>query len=363
MTRPILQTAVKPDWEALLRCIHREGTPSRVHNIELFLDPEVNDAVADRFDLTSSLDRNADDFAYRRYVAVQRFLGYDYVRFGVENMDWPMHRGITEDTAPLTRQTGRSYIDEHRGPITTWDEFEAYPWPDPSKATTRGLEWCEKHLPDDMCVIAGGGFGHIAEHLIWLMGYETICYALYDNRDLVKAISDRVTEIFVEVMRIVLQFPRVKATWGSDDMGHRSGTLLSPRDTREFILPGHKKLARMSHAAGRPYLLHSCGNLRSIMDDLISDVQIDAKHSFEDTIETVTEAKRTYGQRIALLGGIDVDFLCVAEEEAIRERVRDTLSQCMPGGGYCLGTGNSVTNYIPLDNYLVMLDEGRRWQG
>jgi uroporphyrinogen decarboxylase len=33
----------------------------------------------------------------------------------------------------------------------------------------------------------------------------------------------------------------------------------------------------------------------------------------------------------------------------------------MPGGGYCLGTGNSVANYIPLDNYLAMLDEGRKF--
>jgi len=40
---------------------------------------------------------------------------------------------------------------------------------------------------------------------------------------------------------------------------------------------------------------------------------------------------------------------------------RETLEACMPGGGYVLGTGNSVANYIPLDNYLAMLDEGRRF--
>jgi uroporphyrinogen decarboxylase len=45
----------------------------------------------------------------------------------------------------------------------------------------------------------------------------------------------------------------------------------------------------------------------------------------------------------------------------VRKRVRDTLDACMPGGGYCLGTGNSVANYIPVENYLAMLDEGRRY--
>ncbi len=99
------------------------------------------------------------------------------------------------------------------------------------------------------------------------------------------------------------------------------------------------------------------------MDDLIHDVKIDARHSFEDVIEPVSQAKQRYGKDIALLGGIDVDFLCRATEGEVRQRVRDTLNACMPGGGYCLGTGNSVANYIPLENYLAMLDEGRRYGG
>ena len=77
-------------------------------------------------------------------------------------------------------------------------------------------------------------------------------------------------------------------------------------------------------------------------------------------------AKQQYGDRIALLGGIDVDFMCRASEDQVRERVRNTLDLCMPGGGYCLGSGNSVANYIPLTNYLAMMDEGRNatsWRG
>ena len=95
---------------------------------------------------------------------------------------------------------------------------------------------------------------------------------------------------------------------------------------------------------------------------MIEDVKIDAIHSFEDTIENVTDTKREYGNRLAILGGIDVDFLCRNDSAAIRERVRAILDVCQPGGGYALGTGNTVANYIPLDNYLAMLDEGRMWK-
>ena len=361
MTNTLFSIDVTPDWEGLVRCIRREGTPDRVYFIELFLDAEVQAAICERFDLLPDVGRDDPLFEYKRLLAVQRFLGYDFVRMGLDDLAMPLSRASVQDTAALEREGGRSFMNEQQGPITNWEEFEAYPWPDPEAASTRSLEWFEDHLPDDMCIIGSSGFAHFAEYLTWLMGYQTLCYALYDQRGLVAAISERLVELYRVVIQRILAFDRVKIVWGSDDMGFRSGTLIGPDDLREFALPGHKLMAQMSHAGGRPYLLHSCGKLDAIMEDLIEDVGIDARHSFEDTIESVVEAKERYGDRIALLGGIDVDFLCRASEAQVRERVRSTLEQCQPGGGYCLGTGNSVANYIPLDNYLAMLDEGRRF--
>ena len=175
------------------------------------------------------------------------------------------------------------------------------------------------------------------------------------------AIAKRLIDMYDIGIDRILAFDRVKIIWGSDDMGFRNGLLASPDDMRAFVLAGHKLMAAKSHAAGRPYLLHSCGNLELIMDELIEDVGIDAKHSFEDTIELVTDAKERYGDRIALLGGIDLDFLCRATEDEVRRRVRETLEVCMADGGYCLGTGNSVANYVPVGNYLAMVDEGRKF--
>ena len=145
-------------------------------------------------------------------------------------------------------------------------------------------------------------------------------------------------------------------------MGFHTDTLASPEILREKILPWHKRCAETAHKKGKLYLLHNCGNIEKIMDDLIDDVKIDARHSFEDSIMPVTEAYKKYGSRIAILGGIDVDFLCRADENAIRKRVKNTLHVCMEGTGYCLGTGNTVANYIPLENYLTMLDEGRKYK-
>ncbi len=96
---------------------------------------------------------------------------------------------------------------------------------------------------------------------------------------------------------------------------------------------------------------------------MINDVKIGVKHSFEDTIQNVIEAFRLYSNRIAILEGIgiDVDFMCMADEQSLRLRVQETLKVCVDKIGYCLGIGNSVANYIPLDNYLAMIDEGRKF--
>ena len=323
--------------------------------------PEVQTAICQRYHLDEDLSP-ADPYRWeKRQVILQRFLGYDTVRGSLEGLDFPLNRNLTEDTAGLKREGGRGFVNSHRGPITCWQEFDAYPWPDPHLASPRLLDWYEANLPEDMCVIGSGGFAHFAEYLAWLMGYETLCYALYDQRDLVEAIAARLVEIYRVVVQRLAAYNRVHVIWGSDDMGFRSGTFISPQDLREFVLPGHKLMAEITHQAGKPYILHSCGKLDAIMEDLIDDVGIDGRHSFEDVIEPVSEAKRKWGSRISLLGGIDVDFLCRAGAEQVRERVRQTLDACLPGGGYCLGTGNSVANYIPIDNYLAMLDEGRRY--
>ncbi len=196
--------------------------------------------------------------------------------------------------------------------------------------------------------------------MMWLMGYEPMGYAMADQPDLVQAMFDRVGETLVQVFATIAGHEAVGAIFLGDDMGFKTQPMISPAALRKYVFPWQRRIAEAVHARGKPFLLHACGNLESVMEDLIDDVGIDAKHSFEDVIMPVAAAKRRWGDRIALLGGVDVDFLTRAEPEAVRARTREVLEACMPGGGYALGTGNSVANYIPLGNYLAMLEEG--WQ-
>ncbi len=355
-----LAPAPRIDSEALLACLQRKGTPKRVHVMELFLDQDVKPPLVERFGLDDGLCKNDPFYYWKREIRLQRFLGYDYV-YGVAGVGFPRTTDMkVADTSDTEANRGqRTWVSEGTGPIATWADFEKYPWPDPAQMDLSKAEWLEKNLPDDMCMTAS--CHSVFEQLSWLIGLEHLALVLYDDFKLAEAVANKAGEIYLACARIYMQFNKIRFVFGGDDMGHRTGTLVSPDHLRKLVLPWHKKIAKVVHDAGRLYLLHSCGQLEQIMPDLCDEVHIDARHSYEDTIERVESVKAKWGHKIAVIGGVDVDFLCRSDEKAVRNRVRQTLDACMPGGGYCLGTGNSMCNYIPIDNYLVMLDEGRRY--
>jgi len=124
----------------------------------------------------------------------------------------------------------------------------------------------------------------------------------------------------------------------NDDMGFKGGTLASPAALRHYVFPTQRRICEIAHRHGKPVLLHS----------------------FEDVIMPVWEAKRKWGHRMALLGGVDMDVLARGSEEQVRAYTRRCLEECAPGGGWALESGNTVANYVPVWNFLAMLEEG--WQ-
>ena len=90
------------------------------------------------------------------------------------------------------------------------------------------------------------------------------------------------------------------------------------------------------------------------MDDLIDQVGIDAKHSTQDVIEPIIISKQRWGERVGLLGGVDVDFITRRTPEQVRAYTRRILETCTSGGGFALGVGNWVADSIPFENFLAL---------
>lgn len=319
----------QPDFNQLRKVLLREGKPDYVPSYELFVNAPVMETL-----LGKKVSDRADtmEFYYR--------MGYDYVPV------WP---GVPAKRGNL--------IDRREGyPIQDRAGFDAYAWPTPAQVTFGEFEAVGKILPAGMKMI--GQTSGIFEMAEQLCGYETLCFFLADERCLVSDLFDRIGRLYLHVYEEMARIKDVGAVVISDDLGFKTQTMIAPADLREFVFPLHKKLVEIAHKYDKPCLIHSCGNLAEIMDDLIDDVGIDAKHSYEDGILPVQEAKKKYGRRIAILGGLDVDRLCRSSPAEITRFSNGLMDECGADGGYALGSGNSIANYVPIENYLAMLAAG-----
>ncbi len=365
----------QPDFENLRRTILRQGPPGPVPLFELFADPGMVETVLEekfpvnlhRYIEEPSAEPTPDELpglmkSLEMYVRFCYEMGYDYV-FMVTGFSVRRSFKVADDTAGAQNWLDgqRYWQDESSGPIQNWADFEAYPWPKPDEINHLALEFVNRIVPEGM-KIAAFGYGGVFENSTWLMGLEPFSYALRDQPDLVEAIFQRVGELATATAAHAATIDNVDMMFLSDDLGFFSGTLVSPDVIRRYVVPHYKKITDVTHQAGNLVVFHSCGNVYKLMDDFIDDVGIDAKHSYEDKILPVEEAYRRWGDRVAVLGGVDMDLLGRGTEEQVRARVRQILEVCgAKGTGYALGTGNTAANYIPRQNYLAMLDEGRRW--
>lgn len=348
----------RPDFDRLRRVLCRRGLPDRVPFIELFADPEIVAAVLGE----QAIYAEPDEYDKRKAQLAQRIrycrrVGYDFV-WAYPRVNFSARKVLLADDPAALSRPQRQWVNEAEGVIESMEEFHAYPWPTPESVDYFDLEYVAEHLPDGMQLIATTS--GVLEWVMWLMGAEPFFLALYDQPDLIEAMFEKIGGLFAAVYATAAEMPKVGAMFLGDDMGYRTGPFIQPEQMRRYLFPQQRRLVQIAHDHGLPFALHACGNLRLVMDDLIDDVGIDAKHSFEDTYMSAGEAKRLYGDRIAILGGVDVGMLVQSDEEQVRAYTRRVLEACMPGGGYALGTGNSVTNYIPVRNYLAMLDEGMK---
>ena len=169
--------------------------------------------------------------------------------------------------------------------------MQAYPWPDPDAFDQSRLDALGAELPGKMKLIVFGP-GGVLENVEMLVGFDRMCYIIADDPRLAADIFDAVGSRLVRYYERCAHHPAVGALISNDDWGFKTATMLSPADMRRYVFPWHKRIVETIHAAGKPAILHSCGNLAEVMDDIIDDMKYDAKHSFEDTIEPDREGLR-----------------------------------------------------------------------
>lgn len=328
-----------PDFKNLLKVLRRE-VPDRPTLFEFFLNDPLYERLAAR---TRAPDGKPLE-GHARLIRAFANAGYDYVTTPGSDISFPYKEPPRGATISLNETAC----------ITDRATFDAYEWPDPDACDYSRLDTMAELLPDGMKLVVNGP-GGVIENVVFLTGYDNLCYMLVDDPRLVEDIFAAVGSRLVRYYEICAPHEAAGALISNDDWGFNTQTTLKPNDMRRYVFTWHKRIVEAIHAAGKPAILHSCGNLEAVMDDVIDDMKYDGKHSFEDKIEPVEDAYERWGGRIAILGGIDVDFVCRSTPDAIIVRSKAMLERAAERGGYALGTGNSVPEYVPQDSYFAMI--------
>lgn len=331
-------------FEEFLKVVTRKGKPRYLPFYEHVASPGF---IARRTETEFDRMGYQDPDYWKIYVDFWLGMGYDCIPMEI-SLNCPLRAG----------KGGLSHSSEAHVVIRNQEDFDTYPWPDLSTPIDFvHFETVSRLLPEGVKIVGGVSAGPY-EWVSTMMGVEGLSYALFDQPELVDQMFQRIGSLHCSAVRQLATMPFIGALRQGDDLGYKTNTFLSPGQLRRLVFPIYKAMAAEAHKNGKPFILHSCGNLADVYDDLIEDCQIDAKHSFEDTILPVNEFKKKFGKRITPLGGLDVDVICRSTPESLRTYARRKIEECFYDGYWALGTGNSLTNYMPVENYITVLEEG-----
>ncbi|MFI3207508.1 MAG: uroporphyrinogen decarboxylase family protein [Eubacteriales bacterium] len=289
------------------------------------------------------------DQYFETYCAFYKKMGYDTVSYAGKIIEILPGGGALENPS-------------QEGVIQSQEDFDAYPWDTVEDLYFSKYDQIFKslraHMPEGMKAIGGVGNG-VFELVQDLVGFEELCYMSIDEPELYANMFQKCGDIWINLWTRFLReygdiycIPRT-----ADDWGFNSSTLISAEDIREHLIPQYIRLSELVHATGKPFLFHNCGKIFSVMENLIDEVQIDAKHSNEDSIAPFHEWIERYGETTAFFGGIDMDVLCRTSIEDMEVYIRELVAKCRKNGtysGFAFGAGNSIPDYVPVEQFLAM---------
>jgi uroporphyrinogen decarboxylase len=304
--------------------------------LRTIIDAAIHQESSGRFE---SRDKDAPRVAAAKQFAISRLS--------------PQHLTTHKDVGGV-----RTWAPEGKGFITTEDDLNSFPWPDPADLDYSTLVSIGKAAPRSMGVIPFAGA--IFSSVMLMMGVETSMIEMAYESHLFQSLIARVAEFQVEVVRRLLSLPATAGIWINDDLGHKSGLLVNPRLLRRYLFPHYRVIRDLTSARGVPLLLHSDGRITEILPDLV-DIGFNAIHPIDPSGMDIEETRRTVGPNVCLMGNLSLGYpLGLGTPAEVAAETEALLRKMAPGGAYCLSSGNSIPDYVPYENWLAMRDTALR---
>jgi len=244
-------------------------------------------------------------------------------------------------------------------PITT-PSLAGYAFPDPAAAYRfEGLDaWCERNRANYTIL----WIGDLWERATFLCGMENLLLWLALEPRFVEELLDGIAAFVLGTLDTLIRRFAFDGVALSDDYGTQRAMLIAPGAWRRFVRPHLARIFASARAAGKTVFLHSCGNVRPIVPDLV-DLGLDILHPIQPEAMDVGELKREFGRRLSFCGGLGTQRLLAGGSPAeVRSAVRRLKRLMGEGGGYILESGITLQADVPLENMLAMIEEAQACQ-
>lgn len=307
-------------------------------------------------DLSGMYQGDASDIeeAIRLSAKYLSSIGYDVI---------PFEGCVTELV-----QGGRGLTGQAGAVIQSKEDVRNYPWETlPERYFSRFdpyFKALHNALPAGMKAVGGVGNG-VFELIQDFVPMTELAYLELDEPEVFRELWGQVGTALFAIWKRFLETYRddfALCRFG-DDLGFKSSLLIKPETARTFILPEYSRIITLVHSYRKPFLLHSCGAIWELMDEIIEGCGIDAKHSNEDSIAPFTRWVDDYGERIGNFGGIDMNILCMNSEKEIKEYTQDVLNAIGNRAGIAIGSGNQIASYVPPSGFIAMTEAVREYRG
>jgi uroporphyrinogen decarboxylase len=337
----------EPNFDRLRKAMHHEE-PDRLPLMEALVAYEIQ---------SQFLGRKVEDSDLKSQVEFWVKAGYDSFPLTVGMMspgevtrESSIYRVVQESLRKDEEEVVPWNIEEN-GVITSPPDFDRFPWEKAAMLDFSKFHDIQPFLPGGMKILACSGKVFTVTWM--LMGFQNFCLSFYMQKELVSKVFRKVGEIQIQGARELSKIPNLGALWVVDDLSYGSGPMIDPKLFREYVFPWYEELGALAKKQGLLFFFHSDGNIWPILDDLIS-IGFDAIHPIDPTSMDIREVKRKVGSKLGIMGNISTDLLSRGTPEEIRKITRETIRDVAPGGGYALGSGNSVPNWARFENYQAM---------
>ncbi|MBN1541350.1 hypothetical protein JW992_04320, partial [candidate division KSB1 bacterium] len=318
-------------WEATIERWHREGLPANCSYIDFFnLDRVEKIPIDNSPRLPVKVVEETDD--YRIYTS----------EWGATLKQWK-HSASTPE-----------FIDFTITDPDVWRQLK------PRIAPTEDrIDWAELKRRHKACqeqgawVQAALWFGFDVTHS-WIVGTERLLFALVENPEWVQEMFTHLLDVQLQLLdRIWNAGFYFDSIWWPDDMGYKGHQFFSVEMYRNLLKPVHQKAVDWAHRKGIRAHLHSCGDIRPLLPELL-EIGIDALNPLE--IKAGMEPlqiKAEYGDRLVLHGGINA--VLWNDAQAIRAEMERLIPTLKEGGGYIFSSDHSVPSSVSLDDFRTIV--------